>query len=257
MIQQIDELLAQYQTWLRDRMIVKEVGHWIEITTPYLDRHNDYLQIYARRNDDGIWELTDDGYIIADLESSGCNITSARRQAILLETINGFGVKRGTDNALIVKATEDNFPLKKHSLVQAMLAVGDMFQLSSANVASLFHEDVAKWMEESDIRYTRSVRLPGKSGYDQRFDFVIPPSKKSRHERFVNLINNPTKERAQSASFVWTDVRGSRPNAVAYTIINDAVAREVPQGVVEALRAYQIQPVLWSQRDAVREELAA
>ena len=30
-----------------------EVRDWVEITTPYLDRHNDFLQIYTKRQDCG------------------------------------------------------------------------------------------------------------------------------------------------------------------------------------------------------------
>ena len=34
--------------WLKDKTTLREVdGEWVEITTPYLDRHNDALQIYC------------------------------------------------------------------------------------------------------------------------------------------------------------------------------------------------------------------
>ena len=75
MIGEVQSLLDQYWTWLRDRTSLREVGDWIEITTPYLDRHNDYLQIYAKRVNGG-FILTDDGYILEDLEQSGCKSTA-------------------------------------------------------------------------------------------------------------------------------------------------------------------------------------
>src|SRR5260370_237783 len=47
--QEIEKLLNDYRTWLRDKTTLREVnGEWVEITTPYVDRHNDALQIYAR-----------------------------------------------------------------------------------------------------------------------------------------------------------------------------------------------------------------
>jgi len=49
MLEEIRALLDQYSAWLRDKTNLREVNDWVEITTPYLDRHNDYLQIYARR----------------------------------------------------------------------------------------------------------------------------------------------------------------------------------------------------------------
>ena len=67
---EIKSLMDQYIEWLRGKTSLRQVDDWIQITTPYLDRHNDYLQIYARRNN-GCYVLTDDGYILSDLERSG------------------------------------------------------------------------------------------------------------------------------------------------------------------------------------------
>ena len=100
-------------------------GSWVEITTPYLDRHNDALQIYAR-SENGAFVLTDDSYIIHDLEASGCKLDTEKRKDLLQMTLNGFGVKLNHE-AIEVQATPENFPLRKHNLIQAMLAVNDLF----------------------------------------------------------------------------------------------------------------------------------
>ena len=174
MINEVQSLLDRYWKWLRDETVLREIGDWVEITTPYLDRHNDCLEIYAKRQDGGFL-LTDDGYTIEDLEQSGCSIDSARRQDLLKTTLNGFGVRiSGATNALEVRASADDFALRKHNLVQAMLAVNDLFYVASSPGVSLFYEDVVSWLDACDIRYTPNVRFTGKSGYDHRFDFVIP-----------------------------------------------------------------------------------
>ena len=72
----IQRLLDQYVAWKKDKPVLREVNGWTEITTPYLDRHNDYLQIYARREDNN-FVLTDDGYVIEDLQQSGCTLELA------------------------------------------------------------------------------------------------------------------------------------------------------------------------------------
>ncbi len=78
---------------------------------------------------------------------------------------------------LQVAATSDNFALRKHNLIQAILSVHDMFFLASSTIEALFFEDVAAWLESVDIRYTPRVKFSGKSGFDHMFDFVIPKSK--------------------------------------------------------------------------------
>ena len=65
------KLIDDYLFWLKDKTALREVGEkWVEITTPHLDRHNDCLQIYVKKDDKG-YLLTDDGYIISDLKMSG------------------------------------------------------------------------------------------------------------------------------------------------------------------------------------------
>ena len=254
MIQDIQALLDRYWTWLRDRTSLREINDWIEITTPYLDRHNDCLQIYAKRTNGG-FVLTDDGYVLDDLEQSGCKIDGPKRQALFKTTLNGFGVQFD-GKVLEIRASADNFALRKHNLVQAMLAVNDLFYLASPTIASLFYEDVVSWLDLSDIRYTPSVKFTGKSGYDHWFDFVIPKSR-TQPERVLRAINRPSRNTAQAMAFSWIDTREVRsPETRAYAILNDS-EQMVSENVLDAMRNYDVHPVPWSARDEAREELAA
>ena len=253
MIDEVQSLLDQYWAWLRDKTTLRQIKDWVEITTPYLDRHNDRLQIYAKRRDGG-FVLTDDGYVLQDLELSGCKIDSPKRQALLRMTLNGFGVET-KDQALEVHASPDNFALRKHNLVQAMLAVNDLFYLASPVIASLFYEDVVAWLDLSDIRYTPRVKFTGKSGYDHLFDFVIPKSR-VQPERIMRAISRPNRDTAQAMAFSWIDTKEVRPpESRAYAILNDS-EHPVSESVLDAIRNYDVRPVLWSGRDRVREELA-
>ncbi|MBM3157408.1 MAG: DUF1829 domain-containing protein [Chloroflexi bacterium] len=254
MIDEIKTLLDNYISWLRDKTTLRQVEDWVEITTPYLDRHNDLLQIYARRSDSG-YILTDDGYIIDDLEQSGCKLETPKRQALLKMTINGFGVQLN-EKRLEIRASYENFALRKHNLLQAMLSVNDLFYLAEPLVSTLFFEDVVSWLELSEIRYTPQVKFTGKTGYDHLFDFVIPKSR-LKPERILRAINRPSKDTAQALVFAWIDTREVRPSeSVAYALLNDT-ERPVSPDVIEALRSYEVNPVPWSNRDSVREEFAA
>lgn len=254
MIQDIQRLMDAYHAWLKDKSVLRQIDQWVEITTPYLDRHNDYLQIYAKQANGG-FILTDDGYTIDDLEQSGCKLESRKRQDLLRMTLNGFGVQVD-GKALQVHASPDNFALRKHNLVQAMLAVNDMFYLAVPMVASLFYEDVVAWLDVHDIRYTPKVKFTGKTGYDHLFDFVIPKSRQ-QPERIVQTINRPSKDTAQAVAFSWIDTKEVRsPESRVYALLNDSEAT-VSSAVVDALKSYDVQPVPWSQREQVREVLAA
>ncbi|MCK5505150.1 MAG: DUF1829 domain-containing protein, partial [Thermodesulfovibrionia bacterium] len=251
MINEVQKLIEQYQLWLKDKTSLRQVKDWIEITTPYIDRHNDYIQIYVRR-ENGSFIITDDGYTIEDLRLSGCELESRKRKDLLNLTLNGFGVKI-INNELLVHASPDTFALKKHNLVQAMLAVNDLFYLSVPMVASLFLEDVTSWLDLSEIRYTPKVKFTGKSGYDHLFDFVIPASRK-QPERILQTINRPSRNTAQVVAFSWIDTKEVRPaNSRAYAFLNDS--EHAPTvSVLDALKNYDVSPVLWSKREELREE---
>jgi hypothetical protein len=254
--QEIERLLNDYRVWLRDRTTLREVNDdWVEITTPYLDRHNDALQIYARA-ENGSYVLTDDSYTIHDLEASGCNLTTEKRQELLKMTLNGFGVQVKNE-ALEVRASSENFPARKHNLIQAILAVNDLFYLAQPVVESLFFEDVIAWLDTSNIRYTPKVKFTGISGFDHLFDFVVPKSQGRQPERIVQTINRPTRDTAEAFIYKWSDTREVRPpDSKAYAVLNDH-EQSISGGVLDAFRNYQIRPVVWSRRDEVLAELAA
>jgi hypothetical protein len=254
MIEEVQKLLDDYLAWLKDKTTLRQIDQWVEITTPYIDRHNDYIQIYAKKSDGG-YLLTDDGYTIDDLETTGCKLQTPKRQDLLRMTLNGFGVQL-RNNALEVHTTNDNFALRKHTLVQAILAVNDMFYLAEPLVASLFYEDVVAWLDLHEVRYTSKVKFTGKSGYDHLFDFVIPKSRREP-ERIVKAINRPSRDTAQAVAFTWIDTKEVRPaDSRAYALLNDS-EQTISTAVIDALQNYDVQPVLWSKREEIREKLAA
>jgi hypothetical protein len=257
MMNDVQELLDQYWAWVKDKTTLRQVNDWLEITTPHLDRHNDYLQIYIKSHESG-FTLSDNGYILDDLEMSGCGIDMSKpskRRTLLDMTLNGFGIRRN-ENRLEVSASPDNFPVRKHNLVQAMLAVNDLFYLATPWVSSLFYEDVVAWLDHTDIRYTPTIKLSGRSGYDHVFDFVIPKSRE-QPERVVKAINQPNRQTVQSLVFAWSDTKENRtPESRAYALLNDT-ERQVAANVMEALREYGVRGIPWSDREHVLLELAA
>lgn len=254
MIEDIRNQLNNYLNWLKDKTVLREVNDWVEVTTPMLDRHSDYLQIYVKK-ENGHYVLTDDGYTLRDLVVSGCRIDTRNRQDLLKMTLAGFGVQIKTEE-LFVQATNDNFPQKKHSLLQAMLAVNDLFYTAAPFVISLFIEDVVAWLDANEIRYMPRVKLTGRSGYDHVFDFAIPKSK-LKPERLVKAISRPSRDSAQAFLFAWLDTREARSSdSMAFAFLNDA-ENNVSDSVRGAFQGYNVEVALWSNRAEYQELLAA
>ena len=264
MINDIQQLMDDYWKWLRDKTALRQVGHVIEITTPYLDRHNDYLQIYAEPQKDGGFLITDDGYTIDDLEMSGCKMGVPNRKNLLQTTLNGFDIQCN-NGVLETRASKKDFASRKHNLIQAMLAVNDLFYTVRTTAVSLFNENVGKWLTQSDIRYIPRAKFSGQSGYSHFFDFAIPESQKYP-ERLIRAINRPNRNAMQAVVFSWRDTKPMRADTKSsmYVFLNnigDSEEEKKPsppsKQIITALENDGIHPVLWTGRESVREQLAA
>lgn len=104
--------VEEYLAWLREQIRVSELNGVCEVTVPFLDRHNDYLQIYITPDGEQ-YILTDDGYALSDLRMSGIDSNAILR---------GFGVEID-DGRLQVKTTRKNLAEKSHVLLQSMLSI--------------------------------------------------------------------------------------------------------------------------------------
>lgn len=126
----IQNMIREYTDWLISGFSAVKIDEFYELTTPYLDRYNDHIQIYVRQNKDGTYFLTDDGAIIGNLKSSGVSFSrSKKRRNMLLHIAGNFGVTVNGD-CLEIQAAKSDYPQKAHMLIQAILTVDDMFMLN-------------------------------------------------------------------------------------------------------------------------------
>ncbi len=242
-----ERLVQQYVDWVKLNLSVEKQDGACIITSPFLDRHHDYLQIYAEHTGSEIL-LSDDGYTLRDLKISGLEINTEGRLEALNQAIRPFGVDVNGDELQLI-ASEGDFPQRKHDLIQAMLAVGDLIHLSQATVVSMFRQDVEKFLREQNVRFVADARFLGISGFHQSFDFAIPASSENP-ERFVRAVNNPSRENIVAVLFAWQDIQSVRAaNAKMVTVLNDEGRRISPDNLA-ALDKYGIESIQWSERDS-------
>ncbi len=250
-------IIDQYIKWIKDNTSIRSIeeGKSCGIVTPFMDRHNDHLEIYAVKANKGLI-LTDDGYTISDLEMTGMTSNSPKREKIFQSILNGFGVKVGANKDLYIEANSNNVGQKKHYLLQAILAVNDMYTLSQENVFSLFKEDVEIFLKSNDLVFSKDIKLSGKTGFDHNIDFLIPRSHK-KPERLIKTINNPRKESIMTAIFAFDDISAVRGQKTKdYVVYNDTLETSISQESISALHNYSIKPMPWSKKEECLEEFA-
>ena len=251
----INDFIDSYISWLKDNTTGEMIDdNTYEITSPFLDRHNDYIQIYITETDNG-FTITDDGFIIADLELSGLTINTTRRIKELDLLLNRFGITRNENNALTIKCEKSMFPQKKHALIQAMLATNDLFVMSQTHVESFFAEDVKLFLSDSHLRFSPDVSFVGKSSYVHYYDYLFSASD-TQPERLMRLANNLDRVIVGNLVFTWSDTSPLRPEgSKLITLINDLEKKPKDEDV-SALKEYSINPLLWSDKERLLEAVA-
>lgn len=248
------QLKEEYINWLEDEIKFEKIDEYIEITSPFLDRYNDYLQIYAKIEKDNEIFLTDDSYTINNLKMSGIDINSPKRKQLLNNFLNKYRVKLDNDS-LVIKAGIEDFPQKILFLMQAMLNVDDMFMLSQNKVASIFLDDIKNFLDGKEIFYSENVNFIGKSGFFYSYDYLIQRTK-NKPERLCKAINNPNKQNFQSTMFMWNDTKETR-NADSQLIVFLNDENRIDPSIIEGFKNYEVNAVPWSKREKYLELLTA
>lgn len=254
------DFVKQYTDWLNKNITQSEISENLyEITVPFLDRHNDYMQIYIDSNNEKDILIHDYGYILDDLSMSGFDINTPKRKEILNLTLKKFSIQLDDRNYLNTRVNNINdLPDAKHRLIESMIYINDMFTLNKNNTLNLFMEDVRLYFDNNNIYYSEDIKFSGKSSFIHTFDYSLQRNK-YHPERLLRLMNNPNrKDMFSSIMFSWEDTKPTRKNDTELIVLlndNNKVSSEILNG----FNNYSndgVKSIMWSKIDSSKELLA-
>lgn len=252
------EYVEAYLSWLKQNMTDREIRPGlIEVTTPFLDHHNDYTQIYIEKAITG-FKVSDAGYILNDLAISGIDLLSSsktNREKILRSILNrhGLSMAKDTGDVFAFAKRKEEIPPVFHRVLQGMLDINDMFSLTSPVITNLFFEDVVSFFEENEIYHSKNISFYGRSGFSHSYDFLLQRNKQ-HPGRVVKLMNRLQKEAFERYVFSWNDIKESlkEENDVEKCIIlindEEKVRPSNIKSFYDGFKTYGMDPVLWSDR---------
>ena len=244
LILDIKKLIDEYTSWLNKEITFEQVGEYYEITTPYLDNANDYLQIYVKQDGNDIF-FTDDGATLQGLKAAGFQLTPNRKN-YLQKILTRYGIQL-KGNELTAKAPVKIFAQKKHMFIQALIRIDDMFSVTKTRVSSFFMDDIQSFFESREIYSTENVQFTGISGFSHNYDFVLQRNK-YRSERLCQAVNNPNRSTMGNILFAWNDTKPIRKDdSQLIVILNDQ--KGISKGVVEGFLNYDAKVIKWSERE--------
>lgn len=246
-----------YINLLKQRTIEYKISDNIHrISTPLLDKNNDSIEVYIIKDGKQL-TITDDGYIINDLISSGLNFKQDTiRYRYLNNILGNHGVNIGKNNDLFVKSNVKDYAVKMYMLTQCMSKVSDLFVLNKPAVFSLFNEDVKEFLKNNEIRFIENPIFIGKSNLTTPYDFAIP-STKNAPERILKTTATISLNFAKTTLFGWQDTKEKREKDSTLYLIFDDRNQKASDDVVTALHSYDIRLIDWTNRDNYKDELIA
>lgn len=251
--EEVVDLVSEYHRWLADRTVLRQRGEIIEINTPFLDRHRDGIQIFAKKNGETI-RLSDDGYTICDLEQSGLDLSTDRRKEILDTILRVNGVYKNGDELFVV-ATSESFSERKSDLLNAIMRVSDMYMMSTDKRQSTFQTEVRQWLGEKHIPGAADIRFMGVSGFSVMADFVITRDI-TRMPTVLQTVPKPDKQSMARILFSKNELVGQI--AGICMMVND---RDVSSNMMGNIREFSknngISPLMWSSREKDLELIEA
>ncbi len=105
-----------YFVWLRENSSVREEDNgWFELVTPYLDRYNDNVVVYAKQ-EKGVITINDGGE----------TLWGFKERHSYLKAVENILFMQGIElraKELTVECNKGNFVQKLHNLVSAMIEI--------------------------------------------------------------------------------------------------------------------------------------
>lgn len=236
-------------------MKLERINDFVEITTPFVDMHHDYISLFFI-NKGETYMLTDDGYIVDELDSLGIDINnSKKRKEFFYTSLNIFGISfnESTSELYVEFNNLSEFPERQNRLIQCVLRVSDMMLTSRNRVISFFTEDIANFFLDNNVLFNESVGFVGRTGRTQTFDFVLPKSKKVK-PKLIKAVNNPTPDAYREPLVSFFDVQDTKKDHSFIVLAND-VNNNLSEDFIQSLENYSIYVLPWSNKESWVKDL--
>lgn len=120
-------LLDNHVQWLKENMSTHTLDNGVvELTLPFTDSVNDYIQIYITNNDDNSYTITDDGLTIFNLGLKDISIKNSKYRDSFNKICNNYGVELSSTDALKIRTDSATLHQSINRLLQAIIVISNI-----------------------------------------------------------------------------------------------------------------------------------
>lgn len=131
-MENLKDFAKNYLNFLKSNLSVKKIETVYEIVLPFEDHTGDSIVCYVDdKKENGMFFVSDDGYIINNLIDTGMNIgKKSSRRKIIEQICMLSGVSLSDDNEMTVLSSGEDLPSKAHQLAMTMLQIDSMYLMN-------------------------------------------------------------------------------------------------------------------------------
>lgn len=247
--QEREEIISSCLEWLKEGFAVQALGGAYEVTTPFLDRRNDHIQIYVSKQDDG-FIISDDGNTVSDMAEGGFNLKLDSKTKLLNHTIHGYGVIQ--DNKVLrLEAEHSNLGQRMNFMIQAIMALNNIMPVPAVPVKSLmslFRRRVIETLSAQGFQHQPKVPALGISGYKHQMETITRPDEPPT-TLYFKAFYTPDKRSVSRFLFKLHDIYTGEAEIQKSVAVLNNEEKQVSERELAALEKYGVVPALWTWRE--------
>lgn len=239
--------------WLGEGFSAQYLGGDCVVTTPFLDRRNDHIQIRVRKRD-GRYVISDGGTTMPDMVDGGFSLRKTVNKELVAYITSGYGVQLDDKaNSLGVEADDTNVGQRMNFLLQAIMAMNSNVPvpaLPKITAPEKFKGMVISHLRSKKISIKDIKKVPGTSGYRYNMETVFRNSDSSS-TRYFKAFHSPDKRSVKEFLFQLEDVHqynGGNGIRKSIAVLNDEKKPDC-ESEINALEQYGVAHALWMKRD--------
>lgn len=257
----IDNIKDSYIKWIKENTkLSKTRSDIVELSSPFLDAIDENIKIYIKPDSDE-FKISDDGFTIWSLESSGISFRKgSSREKVLKSIVDRSGINISDDKELYIYVEKNNLGMAMHILIQSIISISDMLMYSKNTIQNLFFDEVNNYFNKHSDLYNPfpAIEITGKSKLSYRFDFLM--NVKDQNKKLVNLINHIDQPQLERALISWEDTSKQREEQYdekigMVTLVNDKEKR-LSSKYKAAFDRYGIVAIEFSDKELVKKHLS-
>ncbi|GAB2558461.1 DUF1828 domain-containing protein [Gracilibacillus alcaliphilus] len=259
----VEQISKEYFNWFKQNNQFTLHKDVIELSTPSVDSFGDNINLILKPEGDKI-RISDDAYVVWNLESHGLNITKKSKRNNLLNSILSYESVSldNSTNEIYKISSMKNIGQSIHEVIQSISKITDLMYLNKPNVKSIFSEDVFNYLKENkdDYDYFPNLQIIGQSKLPFNFDALF--TTENRVKKLSRFYNSFSKSTMENALLSWLDTiqyreerfDGSLQMAI---VVNDENNKKLSREYLDALSEYKIEVIPFSDKQRFRKSLGA